>query len=179
MVMLNDERRYVEVNRPAQLMTRLSLAEMRRTTLDELTPPHELLIVDEYWARMLRTGSVAGLRTVAGRDGRSHPLDIVYWGMANALPGRHVYAFAPADWSEQELGVPDDGSLQAPNGPLTPREREVLRIAAEGLSGPAIADRLVVSPATVKTHLGNIYAKLAVSGRAAAVAKGMRLGLIE
>jgi two-component system, NarL family, nitrate/nitrite response regulator NarL len=62
--------------------------------------------------------------------------------------------------------------------PLTSREREVLQLAGEGFSGPRIAEQLVVSPMKVKTHLSKIYEKLGVSSRAAAVAKGMRLGLI-
>jgi DNA-binding CsgD family transcriptional regulator len=62
---------------------------------------------------------------------------------------------------------------------LTPRERTVLQLAAEGLSGPAIAERLGLSYATVRTHFGHIYGKLDVGGRGGAVAKGMRLGLIS
>jgi ATP/maltotriose-dependent transcriptional regulator MalT len=62
---------------------------------------------------------------------------------------------------------------------LTPRELEVLALAAYGLSGRELADELVVSPATIKTHLDNVYAKLGVRNRAGAVAKAMRLGLIE
>jgi two-component system nitrate/nitrite response regulator NarL len=62
---------------------------------------------------------------------------------------------------------------------LTPRERDVLRLVAEGHSGPQIAARLYIEPSTVKTHLDNIYEKLGVSERAAAVAEGMRRGLVE
>jgi DNA-binding CsgD family transcriptional regulator len=62
--------------------------------------------------------------------------------------------------------------------PLTARELEIVRLAADGLSGPEIAERLVVSPGTVKTHFQNIYAKLGVSQRAGAVAKALRQGLI-
>jgi PAS domain S-box-containing protein len=62
--------------------------------------------------------------------------------------------------------------------PLTEREIEVLRLAAEGLSGPAIAEQLVLSPATVKTHFEHIYEKLGVGDRAAAVAQALRTGLI-
>jgi ATP/maltotriose-dependent transcriptional regulator MalT len=62
---------------------------------------------------------------------------------------------------------------------LTPRELEVLQLAAQGHSGRQIAERLVVSPATVKTHLSNTYEKLAVSDRASAVATALRLGLIQ
>ena len=51
---------------------------------------------------------------------------------------------------------------------LTPREREVLDIVATGATNAAVAQTLVVSPATVKKHLDNIYAKLGVGSRAAA-----------
>jgi two-component system nitrate/nitrite response regulator NarL len=62
---------------------------------------------------------------------------------------------------------------------LTPREQEVLRLVAEGQSAPDIAARLYIETSTVKTHLQNIYEKLGVSERAAAVAEGMRRGLVD
>ena len=62
---------------------------------------------------------------------------------------------------------------------LTVREQEILELLAEGLSAPAIAGRLVIGTTTVKTHLGNLYEKLGVSDRAAAVAEGMRRGLLH
>lgn len=71
---------------------------------------------------------------------------------------------------------PDRESADAPVDllePLTGRELEVLRIAAEGLSNQAIAERLTLSPRTIERHLSNAYRKLGVSGksaRAAAVA---------
>jgi two-component system nitrate/nitrite response regulator NarL len=62
---------------------------------------------------------------------------------------------------------------------LTTREREVLTLLAEGRSGPEIARLLFLSPATVKTHLANLYDKLEVSDRAAAVAKALREGVLQ
>lgn len=62
---------------------------------------------------------------------------------------------------------------------LTDRELEVLRLMADGLSAPAIAERLIVSTATVKSHQAHLYDKLGVSDRAAAVAEGMRRRLLE
>jgi two-component system, NarL family, nitrate/nitrite response regulator NarL len=62
---------------------------------------------------------------------------------------------------------------------LSPREGEVLRFLADGLSAPQIARELHLSPSTVKTHLQRLYERLEVSDRAAAVAEGMRRGLIE
>jgi two-component system nitrate/nitrite response regulator NarL len=62
---------------------------------------------------------------------------------------------------------------------LTARELEVLRLIAEGLTSPQIAARLEIRPSTVKTHVQNLFEKLGVSDRAAAVAMGMRRGLVE
>jgi ATP/maltotriose-dependent transcriptional regulator MalT len=63
--------------------------------------------------------------------------------------------------------------------PLTPREIEVLALAADGLSARDLAQVLVLSTSTVKTHLANIYEKLGVRNRTAAVAKALRLGIID
>jgi two-component system nitrate/nitrite response regulator NarL len=62
---------------------------------------------------------------------------------------------------------------------LTAREREILDLLAVGASAPDIAAQLYLSTATVKTHLHNLYRKFDVSDRAAAVAEGMRRGLIR
>jgi len=61
---------------------------------------------------------------------------------------------------------------------LTPRELEVLQLAARGLSNDAIAASLIVTRATVKFHLRNAYAKLGARNRTEAVAIGMSSGLI-
>ena len=63
--------------------------------------------------------------------------------------------------------------------PLSDREAQVMRLAAEGLSVRGIAESLTVSPATVKSHLEHIYRKLGVRGRAGAVAHALRTGIIE
>jgi len=62
---------------------------------------------------------------------------------------------------------------------LSPREQEVLRLVADGLSAPEIGRRIYLSTATVKGHLQSLYEKLGVSDRAAAVAEAMRRGLLE
>jgi DNA-binding CsgD family transcriptional regulator len=175
MVMVDDARRYVEVNRPARLWFRLSLEEMRRFGIGDLTPAPSDGLMEESWSRLLGVGCVAGRYPVYGSDGSL--LDVVYCGFARILPGLHLIAFAPADWPETELeAVEHDGSR--PSASLTSREIEVLALAADGLTGPELAEELVLSTATIGTHFKNIYAKLAVGNRAAAVAKAMRLGLI-
>ncbi|MFE6305153.1 response regulator [Nocardiopsis sp. NPDC057823] len=67
----------------------------------------------------------------------------------------------------------------APAGPaLSPREVEVLRLAAEGATNAAIGRALHISPTTVKTHLMRVYEKLGVGDRTAAVSRAIRQGLL-
>jgi ATP/maltotriose-dependent transcriptional regulator MalT len=63
-------------------------------------------------------------------------------------------------------------------GELTPREREVLTLIAQGMSDAEIAERLVVSPHTVHRHVANVRTKLRLPSRAAAVAYATREGLL-
>jgi DNA-binding NarL/FixJ family response regulator len=65
----------------------------------------------------------------------------------------------------------------APFPELTDREREVLDLVARGLTNQAIAARLVVSDKTVRNHVSNVFAKLHVADRAAAVARARDAGL--
>ncbi len=69
---------------------------------------------------------------------------------------------------------------EAPDGaePLTPREREVLALLAEGLANKAIAVRLGISEHTAKVHVNAILAKLGVDSRAEAIVRAARLGLV-
>jgi LuxR family maltose regulon positive regulatory protein len=61
---------------------------------------------------------------------------------------------------------------------LTRKELQVLRLAAEGMSNDALAERLFVAETTVRTHLRNINVKLDTRSRVEAIAAARRLGLI-
>jgi DNA-binding NarL/FixJ family response regulator len=63
--------------------------------------------------------------------------------------------------------------------PLSPRELEILRLVATGVSNKEIADRLVISEGTVKNHLSSILSKLAVKDRLQAVIKARELGILS
>ncbi len=80
---------------------------------------------------------------------------------------RSVLADPERDWMPK-VSLPD----------LTPREGEVLRWLAQGLSNKAIAARLGLSPDTVKDHLENVYRKLEVRDRVSALRKAAELGLV-
>jgi DNA-binding CsgD family transcriptional regulator len=176
MVMVDGRRGQVEANRPARPAFRTGLEELRSGAIDELQPAQLIRAFEQAWERMVETGSVAGRYRVPGGDGSR--VDIVYRGIAHVLPDVHLIAFAATDRPERELvAIEGDGQVPAPL--LTRREIEVLALAADGLSGPALAGELALSPATIQTHFKNIYAKLEVRNRGAAVAKAMRLGLLD
>jgi LuxR family maltose regulon positive regulatory protein len=84
-------------------------------------------------------------------------------------------AVSPASRDRRPLGAEDGGD---PAEPLTGRELEVLAGLTRGLPNKEIATELVVSPETVKRHAANVYAKLGVSGRRAAVRRAVALGLL-
>lgn len=174
MVMVDNRRHHVEANRSARLLLRLSKGELLRYRIDDLTPEDGLPTLQAAWERLLDSGCMAGRHVVAGRDGSR--LEVSYWANSGAHPELHLITFAPTVWPEDELGAGEDGQRSAG---LTPREREVLMLAAEGMSGPAIAEALVISRSTVRAHLRNIYEKLDVGDRAAAVASVLRQGVIE
>ena len=74
--------------------------------------------------------------------------------------------------------APPAGAAAALVEPLSPREQEILRLLATELRGPEIARHLVVSLNTVRTHTKNVYMKLGVNSRLAAVRRGRELGLL-
>jgi two-component system nitrate/nitrite response regulator NarL len=97
---------------------------------------------------------------------------------AIATVARGGTAFAPEVQEGLASAVRD--RARADGAPaLTAREHQVLLLIAEGLTAPQIGREIHLSPATVKTHLHTLYEKLGVSDRAAAVAEGMRRGLLE
>jgi two-component system, NarL family, response regulator LiaR len=66
-----------------------------------------------------------------------------------------------------------------PVADLSPRELDVLRELATGLSNREIAERLAVSPETIKSHVANLLSKLHLPNRTALVAQAVRLGLVD
>jgi ATP/maltotriose-dependent transcriptional regulator MalT len=70
------------------------------------------------------------------------------------------------------------GGRRGGSGDLSPREVDILRLVAQGLSDAQIADQLFLSPHTVHRHVANVRTKLGVSSRAAAVAQATRHGVV-
>jgi LuxR family maltose regulon positive regulatory protein len=89
------------------------------------------------------------------------------------LANRLTYARALLTWSDH---APSPG--QAASDVLSERELEVMRLLATDLSGPAIANELVVSLNTLRTHTKSIYTKLDVNSRREAIRRAQELRLL-
>lgn len=86
-------------------------------------------------------------------------------------------ASSGADSSASQAPAKKEQNQSLPE-PLSPRELEVLNLLVEGLSNQEIADKLIISLATAKTHVRNILNKLAVDDRTQAAVQAMRRGLV-
>jgi LuxR family maltose regulon positive regulatory protein len=63
--------------------------------------------------------------------------------------------------------------------PLSERELEIMHLISLGLTNQEIAERLVIAPSTVKSHINNLYAKLGTHSRTRAVAIARQMGLFS
>jgi DNA-binding NarL/FixJ family response regulator len=150
----------------------------RRITADPRTSGVRVLVlttfdVDEYVFAALRAGASGFLLKDATPEELLTAIRVVAAGEALLAPAatRHLIdAFV----SRPSLGRPDARLVDG----LTGREREVLRLVAQGLSNAEIAGLLVVSPATAKTHVSRILAKLGLRDRAQLVIAAYESGLI-
>jgi DNA-binding CsgD family transcriptional regulator len=96
--------------------------------------------------------------------------------MLKQVPGlKVVEGDEPIDLVLSEAEIADSGFEQ----PLTPRERDVIALLAEGLSNKQIAGQLGISPDTAKFHVGRVIDKLDATGRTDAVAHAARRGIIH
>jgi DNA-binding NarL/FixJ family response regulator len=125
----------------------------------------------------LRAGARGYLTKDAGAEEIRAAVEAVHRGEAALDPAvqHHVVAALSGPGAAP---VVDAEETELPDG-LTPREAEVLALIAGGLTNTEIADRLVVSAATVKSHVNHIFAKAGVRDRAQAVVYAYEHGLAE
>ncbi len=137
--------------------------------------------LDEYAFAALRVGAsgfllkdakptelVAAIRSVASGDAVVSP----------RVTRRMLEMFADRLPAGAQDATPDGSGVDPRLAELTAREREVLEAVAEGMSNAEIAERMFLSEATVKTHVGRILAKLGVRDRVQAVVLCYQAGLI-
>jgi len=97
--------------------------------------------------------------------------------LAQAIRAAHAGRSTLAQEAAQAL-IHATTQSPAPGHDLTERERDVLALLVAGFNNTEIADKLSVSPSTIKTHVSHVLAKLDVTSRTEAAALAVRLGLI-
>jgi LuxR family maltose regulon positive regulatory protein len=106
-------------------------------------------------------------------------------GQLSVYSDQLLVAFPAAQQSGSQPGIVAPPSIQPPTSnlqnlvePLSARELEILDLMAAGLSNQEIADRLIITLGTVKSHANHIFAKLGVQGRVKAINRARELALI-
>jgi len=129
----------------------------------------------------LGAGALGYLTKDAGRAQIAHAIRAAAAGQAvldPAVQQRLLAAAAGGSAVDRPVAVAEPSGGTAPDG-LTPREVDVLRLIAAGLSNREIATRLFLSEATVKSHINRLFAKTGVRDRAQAVQYAYRHRLAE
>jgi DNA-binding NarL/FixJ family response regulator len=155
-------------------MPRLDGLEVTRRLMAEGSATRVLILTtfdrDEYVFRALEAGASGFLLKDVPRTQLLHAVRVVAAGdqlVAPSVTRRLVERFMRTPSSTGML----DG--------LTDRERDVLRLVGRGFSNAEIARELVLGEATVKTHVGNVFAKCGVRDRAQAVVLAYESGLVR
>lgn len=128
--------------------------------------------VDEHVYDAFRAGATGFLLKTVGPEDLVAAVRAVHAGdslLAPAITRRLIERFVRAPLAGQDRRLDE----------LTEREREVLRLVAQGLSNAEIADELFVSHGTVKTHVGRIFTKLGLRDRVQAVVFAYETGLVQ
>ncbi len=149
-----------------------------RLSAAKIDPPPRVLVLttfdlDEYVFGALRAGAAGFLLKDAPRERLLEAIRVVHAGDALLSPSitrRLIEDYA----ARTDPLEPPEEVLEA----LTPREREVLVLVARGLSNADIARRLVVTDATVKSHVGSILMKFGLRDRVQAVVFAYERGIV-
>jgi DNA-binding CsgD family transcriptional regulator len=183
MLIADDRRRWVCANASASELLGIAPDEIPWRTMDEVTAASGRNRLKQQWDAFLNSGAAEGwydLEVSGAGVAR-----VEFSAIANALPGRHLTVFIPPDVPTlaHSHAAPHQDALWEPvpardRVQLTNREREVMTLVAAGGQSAGMAERLFLSPETVKTHVQNAMTKLDARTRAHAVAIALVTGQI-
>jgi len=186
MLIADDQRRWVTGNAAACELLGIERDEIPWRTMDDFTAPKERKRLEEQWGAFLSSGGAEGWYQLYVPD--RGPMPVEFSATANVLPARHLSVFIPPDeasTSAQATSALDREVTWAPVAVegrgrlrLSEREREIMTLVASGLQSGNIAERLFLSPETVKSHVHNALGKLGAHTRAHAVAIALVTGQI-
>jgi len=173
MCLADDARHIVDVNGAC-----LQLLGYRRADIVD-RPMYEFvagepIMTPRQWAEALARRRFTGEGEMVRADG-AHVR--VQWGATTELvTGRRLVLVVALSISGRGRGLRPARASEASCGPLSDRERQIVRLVALGNTGPEIADELQISHNTVRTHLGNSMKKIGARSRAQLVAKALGEG---
>ena len=173
MMLLDDERRCVDVN--GALIGLLGYPRARivgHTVYDFVVPGP--LSEPEAWRAALKQREFTGEATVVNADGGR--TRVQYAAHTEEVTGRQLVLAVVLSSHRWGRHFRRNSTAHDREGALTGREREIVRLIAEGASGPEIAAELSISHDTVRTHARNAMGKLGARSRAHLVAKALAEG---
>ena len=146
MLIVDDKRRYVDANRAACLLLRLSRERVLELRVDDLTPAEDRADMEALWSELLRMGTQSGPFELATPDGMRISVD--YSATAHVAPGRHlgVLSLPMIDPSSVRPILEDPEQLE-PHAPLSdrvvrrPRPQRVCRAATRPARRPSAGSR--------------------------------------
>lgn len=169
MLIADDDRRYRDVNDAGCRLLRAPRGWILSRRIDDFTPPELRPHVDEMWKSFIAEGTQAGEFDLLLPDGSRLTVD--YSATANIIPGLHLSILLPP-----VAGASPADEQQTEPAALTKRESEVMGLVALGANTDEIAQRLTITPETVRTHAKNAMHKLGARSRAHAVALALTRG---
>ena len=164
-IVVDEARKVVEINDAALTLFDRSRGEMIGIPIYELLKPSELGKSAAGWEELMSVGEYQGTRIFVRPDGTEITLALA--GRIAMLGRRRLAVYVT-------IRQKDSWAISPPRRPsqeqLTPREREIVTLIAMGQGTMDIAEELVISPETVRTHVRNAMGKLGVHTRAELVA---------
>jgi PAS domain S-box-containing protein len=175
MALIDGQRRHVDVNGAYLRLLGYSRDRLLGRPVWELVrdgPQYQ----EAEWAASLAEGRFTGETELIGADGG---VVAVQWGATvEHVTGRQLVLFVALSTSRWGSRFRREPVSESKGVDLSAREREIVRLVALGASGPEIADELVISHNTVRTHVRNAMIKAGARSRAHLVARAIGDGLV-
>lgn len=171
MVLADEERRFVDANDAALRLLGRERSELIGMPVVDTIRPSERERSDREWQAFMRSGEHTGTRNVVRADGTEVRIEVA--ARVLQIGGRRLAVSVTLAMSALEA---PPSPVTARRGTLTNREREVVTWIALGHDTSHIADGLLVSPETVRTHVRNAMSKLGARTRAQLVAIALSTG---
>lgn len=173
MLLIDEERRHVEVNGAYLQLLGYPRQALIGHHVYELMVDGPMATVDE-WRAVLRQRQFTGVAELVCADGGR--VKVEFAGHPEVVTGRQLVLCVALKTARGSRQLRNGQTHQEP-ARLSHRELEVIELIAAGLSGPEIANELMVSHNTVRTHVRNAMGKLEVRSRSQLVARSLGEGI--